>query len=170
MRFVFLVIISAFIGCVEPVDEIEQVEDTSPLISATIYDIVSIEQEYFNLIIDIKNWDTPYYAMSMRILYDTTMVEYYPGYSDWIGRAIWGYNSIGFEEVKNGVLHWSISRIGSDEWIHSDGELSKFRFRPLRLGMSEFSIDSENVRIYNEEGTLLPLIGLTFQGDSLDIR
>jgi len=165
-----MVIISTVIGCVEPVDDVEQVEDTTPLISATVYDIVNIEQQYFSLSIELKNWETPYYAMSMRIEYDTLMVEYFPGYSDWIGRGIWGYNSIGFEDAENGVLHWSISRIGNDERINTSGELCRFRFRPLRLGPTKFHLDEENLTIYNSQGDPLPPIGLSFQGDSLDIR
>ncbi|NQV16527.1 hypothetical protein HQ531_13780 [bacterium] len=141
----------------------------NPTISLTGPEQTVSVGEVFVMSVQIQDFRTPFFAISMRFSYDSSRVSFQPAETAWIG-DVWSGNAIGITEMEDGLIYSSITQIAGDDLVEDNGELLSINFVGDETGEAVFEIQSDELFFYDEDGAQIIIDDLTIHSDSISVE
>jgi len=160
----FVLAISLIISCEEtdPEAAIPTITLVSSGASTSIGSTVSITANIADLPAD-------FFAVSMRISFDSNRLTIDDSQSNWIGN-LWSSSAIGLLEVEPGIAYLSISQVAGGGNVSGDGTIMELGLTAEQVGVASVNLIQSQLIFYDENGTEITMSDLEIEGASITIE
>lgn len=114
--------------------------------------------ESIELIIQIDNISTPVYGISIRIAYDSDIVDF--DANNFMLGNLFNSNAIAFAQVSGSIAYLMITMTDNQAYFSGSGEVGVVTFIGLNSGLSSLSFIESDLLLYNSEGNIILIDGL----------
>lgn len=170
MRYSILVLftlaISFLISC----------EETNPEAAIPAITLVSSEAttsigSTVSITADISDLPADFFAVSMRISFDSNRLTIDDSQTNWIGN-LWSSSAIGLFEVESGIVYLSITQVagGGSVSVSGDGIVMELEVTAEQAGVASLNLIQSDLVFYDENGAKITMSDLEIEGVSITIE
>jgi len=162
-----LLIISMFLmmSCEETSDP----EVIIPMITLESSNTTSAVGSTISITVEIAGLPSDFFAVSMRISFESNRLTISADQSDWIG-SVWSSSAIGFLEVESGLVYVSITQIAGTSDVSGDGTVLTLDLTAEQAGVASLDLIQSHLVFYDAEGAEITMSDLELEGTSITIE
>jgi hypothetical protein len=144
----FFIQVIIFVGCE---DKSGNVEDNIIRLDFTPSEAVIAVGEDASIELKVNDIDQPFFALSMRIEYDSSVVAFLEADFD-DDSSIFSPNAITFVQNAGSIIHLSLTQIQGQPSVSASGNLATFTFKGLSPDSCSINILPDDLHFYDSSG------------------
>jgi hypothetical protein len=121
------------------------------------------------LIITLKNFSDPIFAISLQLTYDHSILSFSDSLDFEAGDFL-GSNVITFVRGENSIIHLSITKLQDQSGASGSGVIGLLHFSGAVSGISDLNIARENLHFYDSSGELIDMSNLEIGSAQIQVN
>lgn len=150
-------------------EETSDPEVIIPMITLESSNTTSAVGSTISITVEIADFPSDFFAVSMRISFDSNRLTISADQSDWIG-SVWSSSAIGFLEVESGLVYVSITQIAGTSDVSDDGTVLTFDLTAEQIGVASLDLIQSHLVFYDVDGAEITMSDLEIEGASITIE
>jgi len=147
----------------------EDASEASPAITLESSQAIAAIGATISVTAKITDLPADFFAVSMRISYDSDRLTIRDDQSNWIG-SIWSSSAIGMLEVESGIIYLSITQVAGAGNVSGDGTVLTLEFDTRQAGIASLDLIQRDLVFYDKDGAELAMNELKIEGVDITIE
>lgn len=140
-----------------------------PMITLESSDATTTVGSTFSVTAKIADLPDDFFAISMRISFDSNRLTIGDDQAGWIGN-LWSSSAVGLLEVESGIVYLSITQIAGSGSVSGDGIVLSLDVTAEQSGVTALDLIQSRLIFYDENGAEITMSDLEIEGVSITIE